>query len=1331
MAGWHVRSEAHRQVRSLGTAPDDVDALIDQVTAHVLRASSVRLTPTGDGVSEPASLRRQDGSSVYTVAGSAVYSSREILTAERRVVTAAGKFDRPAASEDAVTLALLEEAANGVALNAAQVALVRSMATSGRRVQLALAPAGSGKTTAMTALANAWTSGGGAVLGLAPSAAAAAVLRDHIGTTTDTLAKLTWSIAHSDLPDWAQQVGPSTLAIIDEAGLADTLTLDTAIAFITSRGGQVRLVGDHHQLSAIGAGGVLQDIATTHGAIHLTELVRFVDPAEGSASLALRDGRAEALGFYLDHRRVHVGGLTTITDGAFTSWATDRSQGLNSLMIAPTRELVRDLNRRAQTHRHTHAPPGHGVRLHDGSTAHVGDTVITRHNHRRLAVGARDWVKNGDRWTVHATHSDHSLTVRQPRSTRTLRLPSQYVSEFVELGYATTIHGAQGVSVDTMHGLATGSESRQQLYTMLTRGAVANHVYLLTATDGDPHSVIRPENVHPPTATDILEGILSRDDRHVSATTLQREYTNPAARLADAAARYTDALHHAAEQHAGPTALAHLDANAEAELPGLTDEPAWPTLRSHLTLLSTTGVDPTTTLRQAIALREIDSAHDRAATLDWRLDDSALAPGGPLPWLPGIPRPLAAHPTWGPYLEKRAKLISTLAQDVAHTAERTATQPSWATPGQNLTQDIVTDIAVWRAAHGIEATDVRPTGPRLQSKTETLWQRALTSRLGSTEAPAIAEWTLRLHTSVRATIGDPYTPRLAAQLRDIARAGIDTHALLSRAAAAPLPDDHPAAALWWRISRHLTPAATNSPENVTALTPAWAEPLANAVGPAQAEAIQSSRWWPALVATADHALALGLPLTEILNLAATPDSSTDIDTCQALVWRLTLLTDPIPVEDTEPDPDVGEQPWFPPENGANASPQTAPPSADPGTELTALMLARSAMTVLERSDAEIEHEVARAAAWDDAPFTPQRAAEINVMARDYYATHLHDTWADGYLRDRLRTTSPPADAGYAPPGWTNITGHLRRLGVNDDELLAVGISSRARTGRLIDRFRDCLVLPITSDRLVVGFVARRHPDAGDDSGPKYLNTPTTALFHKGDVLYGYDKNRLLAGATPVLVEGPLDALAIDHSDGDSYCGVAPLGTALTPAQARLLASAERRVIVATDNDAAGQAAAERAYWLLAQHGTVPSSIRLPPGMDPSDLLSNGGSDLLAQRLKGAHPLAYDLLRHVAQDGNQNVERATTIVAASTSDTWEDLIRETAAAFDIEPAAIVSSLAIGARQWVHDPARVALLAVHSSTQARQRNSPSGQPRDRSRTARDRSGTNLMTSRSLIF
>ena len=224
------------------------------------------LARPNDGITEPAALQRSDGASVYTVAGSELFTSTRILDAEQRLVDTAGRYDGHTISPAAVDAALLQATANGVTLNAGQAALVRQMATSGARLQLAIAPAGTGKTTAMQTLAAAWTEAGGTVIGLAPSAAAAAQLRDQINAHTDTLAKLTWSAGQHDLPDWARRIGPSTLVVIDEAGMADTLTLDAAVHFIVGRGGSVRLVGDDQQLAAIGAGGVLRDIAHTHGA---------------------------------------------------------------------------------------------------------------------------------------------------------------------------------------------------------------------------------------------------------------------------------------------------------------------------------------------------------------------------------------------------------------------------------------------------------------------------------------------------------------------------------------------------------------------------------------------------------------------------------------------------------------------------------------------------------------------------------------------------------------------------------------------------------------------------------------------------------------------------------------------------------------------------------------------------------------------------------------------------------------------------------------------------------------------------------------------------------
>ena len=644
---WHVRAEAQRQVRTTDVTAEQASALVDLLIDEVLDRRSVPLTAPADAIEEPEVLRRVDGSSVYTVAGADLYTSQRILDAEARLVAAAGRRNGSAVDQKVVDLALLETAANGTALDAGQAALVRHMCTSGARLQLAIAPAGAGKTTAMRALVLAWTQDGGQVVGLAPSAAAAAVLAEQTGIHTDTLAKLTWSLRNGDLPEWAARIGPSTLVIIDEAGMADTVSLDTAVQFVIARGGSLRLIGDDQQLAAIGAGGVLRDIKHTHGAIQLTELHRFTNPAEAQVTLALRDGDPKSLDFYLGQGRVHVGDIATTTEDALAAWATDRAAGLDAIMLAPTRELVAELNRRARSHRLNGNVPNAVVRLTDGNQASVGDVIITRSNDRRLRLTATDWVKNGDRWTITRIGQNGDLTVRHNRSRLSVGLPTHYVQHSTGLGYATTIHTAQGVSADTMHGSPPAGVPPAPLHHAHPRagGQSPLPTSRRRRRSAHPHST---QTVAPRTPTEILQHILARDDAPSSATTQLRQLSDPAARLCDAVRRYTDGMQVAAEQIIGPHIVQMLDGRADQLVPHLTNEPSWPTLRAHLlTLAAETGEHPLLHLHTAAAGRELHTAADMAAVLDWRLPDPAPTDPGPLPWLPGVPQALHDHPVWG------------------------------------------------------------------------------------------------------------------------------------------------------------------------------------------------------------------------------------------------------------------------------------------------------------------------------------------------------------------------------------------------------------------------------------------------------------------------------------------------------------------------------------------------------------------------------------------------------------------------------------------------------------------------------------------------------------
>jgi hypothetical protein len=176
----------------------------------------------------------------------------------------------------------------------------------------------------------------------------------------------------------------------------------------------------------------------------LTEVHRFTQSWEAEASVQLRAGKEDAINAYLEHDRVHSGGRDQMVNDVVHAW-------------------------------HTPIADGHSVGL--------GDRVVTRHNDRRLTAGDH-WVKNGDMWTITSTHSDGALTVSDTNE-RSVRLPVDYVRDHVELGYATTVHRAQGRTVDTAHALIDDNATRESLYVAITRARTGNHTYLAGPQESD------------------------------------------------------------------------------------------------------------------------------------------------------------------------------------------------------------------------------------------------------------------------------------------------------------------------------------------------------------------------------------------------------------------------------------------------------------------------------------------------------------------------------------------------------------------------------------------------------------------------------------------------------------------------------------------------------------------------------------------------------------------------------------------------------------------------------------------------------------------------------
>ncbi|GAB3785732.1 toprim domain-containing protein [Nocardioides ungokensis] len=258
--------------------------------------------------------------------------------------------------------------------------------------------------------------------------------------------------------------------------------------------------------------------------------------------------------------------------------------------------------------------------------------------------------------------------------------------------------------------------------------------------------------------------------------------------------------------------------------------------------------------------------------------------------------------------------------------------------------------------------------------------------------------------------------------------------------------------------------------------------------------------------------------------------------------------------------------------------------------------------------------------------------EANEQAAHFFRSQLLAPSATGprsYLESRgfahlLQESS--WTVGFAPGGWTAVRDHLTRLGFPPEVLQSAGLTCATRRGGAIDRFRERLTFGIRDvDGNLAGFTARCAPGAAQGV-PKYLNTPHTALYDKSSVLFGLGEQRanLRAGANLVLVEGPLDALAVDLlNDGNRRLApLAACGTAVTTRHGEILGRLVRsHVIVAFDRDPAGLKAAERTCAAISGHLRNPFAAALPHHADPAETLVQEGPEGLSRCLTRLRPLA--------------------------------------------------------------------------------------------------------------
>jgi len=249
--------------------------------------------------------------------------------------------------------------------------------------------------------------------------------------------------------------------------------------------------------------------------------------------------------------------------------------------------------------------------------------------------------------------------------------------------------------------------------------------------------------------------------------------------------------------------------------------------------------------------------------------------------------------------------------------------------------------------------------------------------------------------------------------------------------------------------------------------------------------------------------------------------------------------------------------------------------------------------------------------------------KINGLAADYFHNILVRS-ADGrpateYFSRRhiSQETIAAFRLGYAVNKWDGLIDYLRSKNISLDIGAKAGLLIPKKDGHYYDHFRGRIMFPIFDlNHQIIGFGGRNL----DDSLPKYINTPETPLYHKGDSLYGLDSasKNIRERGLAIIVEGYMDMLVLrQHGTSNS---VAILGTALTSDQIRRLKGYTKDVVVLFDPDDAGREAALRSFPLFLNEGISAKVLVLPEGEDPDSFVNRYGADEFKELLKGATPI---------------------------------------------------------------------------------------------------------------
>jgi conjugative relaxase-like TrwC/TraI family protein len=497
-----------------GANADELRARVEEAADEVIADHRVCSLAAPLPAEPPETLRRRDQMSAIERHGATRYTTEAMLRREARVLDAVtkGRDARVALVPERT----LDMVLSGSMLGADQQRAVRELLGGGEQVALLVGPAGAGKSRALGAAREAFEAAGYRPIGLAPSAIAARVLSEEAGLSSDTLARFLL-----DVENGRRSLGHRDVIVLDEATMTRTEDLERLVTHTGQVGCKLVLVGDPHQLGAVGPGGLFATLVGEHGASELETVRRFTETWEAQASLRLRARDVSVLAEYVSRSRIAGGREEEMRAEAFELWRRGRDErravllmaGDNATVDALARRCREDLVARGEVERE-------GVRIANG-WAGVGDEIVTLKNDRKLRWAPGEFVRNGERWRVVERDLQGALTVEGLEGRGRVTLPPQYVAEHVALGYALTVHKAQGSTVDCGIVLVDEQMTARQLYVAMSRGREMNAA-LVVEQRADPGVDIlwRSRRLTP---VELVANVMRRDGAERSAHDVARE----------------------------------------------------------------------------------------------------------------------------------------------------------------------------------------------------------------------------------------------------------------------------------------------------------------------------------------------------------------------------------------------------------------------------------------------------------------------------------------------------------------------------------------------------------------------------------------------------------------------------------------------------------------------------------------------------------------------------------------------------------------------------------------------------------------------------------------